>query len=138
MYQVFLGALATSIALSMGATSTLAADSTAKVSQSLAPVYANAACAYVDADGDGICDNCDFAHGQGWGGNFVDQDGDGVCDNFANGQGCGQGNGLGAGCGGNFVDQDNDGVCDNFGSGQGRGYGRGNGQGRGCRGGRCW
>ena len=99
MYQVFLGALATSIALSMGATSTLAADSTAKVSQSLAPVYANAACAYVDADGDGICDNCDFAHGQGWGGNFVDQDGDGVCDNAASGACPRVGAGYGRGCG---------------------------------------
>jgi len=31
---------------------------------------------FVDADGDGICDNC----GNGMG--FVDADGDGVCDNW--------------------------------------------------------
>jgi len=45
---------------------------------------------FVDADGDGICDNCThsaYQHkgvGQGNGpacGNFVDADGDGICDN---------------------------------------------------------
>ncbi|MCD6206467.1 MAG: hypothetical protein J7J06_00565 [Methanosarcinales archaeon] len=60
---------------------------------------------YVDADGDGICDNSGDRPG------FVDSDGDGVCDNN-----CGRGRG-GCGCGGNgnFVDEDGDGVCDNFG-----------------------
>ena len=53
---------------------------------------------FIDADGDGICDNSGKAlgSGQGWGKkyrtNFVDEDGDGVCDNF--------------------VDEDGDGICD--------------------------
>ena len=59
---------------------------------------------YVDADGNGICDNIGERPG------FVDADGDGVCDND-----CGRGNG-GSGCGGmEFVDEDGDGVCDNIG-----------------------
>lgn len=56
---------------------------------------------FVDADGDGICDNA---------GNrcaYVDADGDGICDNYASGQsvgygrGChgGRGNGFWGGCG---------------------------------------
>jgi len=40
---------------------------------------------YVDADGDGVCDNA----GQGQGVGYVDADDDGVCDNA--GQGAGQG-----------------------------------------------
>ena len=32
---------------------------------------------FVDADGDGVCDN----RGTGRGAGFVDEDGDGVCDN---------------------------------------------------------
>ncbi len=56
---------------------------------------ANAGCLrglYVDADGDGLCDN--YAYGPQWGAqpgprmgmmqphrNFVDEDGDGICDN---------------------------------------------------------
>ena len=90
-------------------------------------------CVYVDANGDGICDNCGARHGHwaGCGGAFVDADGDGVCDNCGYYPWCG-------GAGGNFVDADGDGICDNFQSGQGRGYGRGaqGGRGNGCRGGR--
>jgi hypothetical protein len=56
---------------------------------------------YVDADGDGVCDNSGDRPG------FVDEDGDGVCDNNC-GRGCG-GNGM------NFVDEDDDGICDNIG-----------------------
>ena len=52
---------------------------------------------YVDADGDGVCDN----YGSGYCGNgagYVDADGDGVCDNYAGqGQGRGQGQGQGGG-----------------------------------------
>ena len=67
---------------------------------------------YVDADGDGICDNIGTCPG------FVDADGDGVCDNLG---GCGRGRGGrgcgGCGCGGmNFVDSDGDGVCDHLGT----------------------
>ena len=91
-------------------------------------------CVYVDADGDGICDNCGGArhgHWAGCGGAFVDADGDGVCDNCGSYPWCG-------GVGGNFADADGDGICDNFQSGQGRGCGRGGqgGRGNGFRGGR--
>ncbi len=48
---------------------------------------------YVDADGDGVCDN------QGTGYCWVDANGDGICDH------------QGAGCG--WVDADGDGICDN-------------------------
>ena len=60
--------------------------------------------------------------------NFVDADGDGVCDN------AGTGTGLGAQTGGNYVDADNDGVCDNLGlntpaqDGTGSQHGRSGGQ----------
>lgn len=64
---------------------------------------------YVDADGDGICDNyssnskgCQRRLGCGKG--YMDADGDGICDNYgSNGKGCGKG----------YVDADGDGVCDN-------------------------
>ena len=70
--------------------------------------------------------------------NFVDADGDGVCDNWGSGNqrlrtpGCGLSQGAG------FVDADGDGVCDNWNGqgagvqrGQGRGLGQGQGQGQG-------
>ena len=42
-------------------------------------------CYYVDADGDGLCDNCGKANGacrtDGCGRYFADADGDGLCDN---------------------------------------------------------
>ncbi len=47
-------------------------------------------CAFVDADGDGVCDNASLHH------RFVDEDGDGVCDLHCAG----------------FDDGDGDGVCD--------------------------
>jgi hypothetical protein len=80
---------------------------------------------YVDADGDGVCDNrgtgnCGNGNGQN-GQNYVDADGDGVCDNRGTGN-CGNGNGQN---GQNYVDADGDGVCDNYGTGNGNG---GNGQ----------
>jgi hypothetical protein len=64
---------------------------------------------YMDADGDGVCDNCGNVNGTGYADcqGFVDEDGDGVCDNHGNGSGCGTdaGNGYayrhgnGVGCG---------------------------------------
>lgn len=52
--------------------------------------------AFVDADGDGVCDN--YAAGNGCGRGYVDENGDGVCDNGGRG-GCGAGAGQGAGSG---------------------------------------
>jgi hypothetical protein len=68
---------------------------------------------WVDADGDGVCDNNTGApkrlnQNNPSAPNFVDADGDGVCDNAGNPQG--KGKRL------NFVDADGDGVCDNAGS----------------------
>lgn len=98
---------------------------------------------YVDADNDGICDNCGLAQGQNPDApGFTDADGDGVCDHlgtamqrrFAMGsrqmmrgrsmhkraarQGQQMpGRGLqGTAQGQNYVDADNDGVCDNLGT----------------------
>jgi len=56
---------------------------------------------YVDANGDGVCDNIGERPG------YVDEDGDGVCDN--------QGSRGFRGYGRIFVDTDGDGICDNFG-----------------------
>ena len=75
---------------------------------------------YVDANGDGICDN----HGTNCG-NHVDANGDGICDNH------------GTNCG-NYVDTNGDGVCDNYGTNGsyghhgGRGMGHHNGGHHGC------
>ena len=84
---------------------------------------------FVDADGDGICDNYGAdCKSVGCGLGFVDTDNDGVCDNC--GSDC-----QGSGCGLGFVDADNDGICDNCGS-DCRGSGCGSGWGRGsCHGG---
>lgn len=59
-------------------------------------------CAYVDANGDGVCDSCGTYHRvrrAGGGYYFVDANGDGICDNYGLGQGrgCGRGHGCGRG-----------------------------------------
>lgn len=89
---------------------------------------------WVDADGDGVCDN------------MVDEDGDGVCDNHSGaGEGTmrgsrawmdSNGDGVCDGTGEAFVDENGDGICDNMpGVGEGTGSwmrrGRGQGAGRG-------
>ncbi len=56
---------------------------------------------YVDADGDGVCDNLGERPG------YVDADGDGVCDT--------QGSRGFRGDARNYVDADGDGICDNIG-----------------------
>ncbi len=72
---------------------------------------------FVDADGDGICDNAGTnGKGLGNGKGFVDADGDGVCDNKGTGQGLRRGKGA-KGTGANFIDRNNDGICDNMGKG---------------------
>ena len=59
---------------------------------------------FVDADGNGICDNYTaYCKGTGYGTGYVDADNDGVCDNYASGgqgTGCGSGWGHGSGRGG--------------------------------------
>ena len=56
---------------------------------------------------------------------FVDEDGDGICDNYVKGQRRGLGNGTRA----NFVDADGDGVCDNRGTRSGERLKDGSGKG---------
>ena len=66
-----------------------------------------------------VCSTTVISAGPRNGRNFVDADGDGICDNYGS-NGCGNGycNGNGNGyCNGNgngYVDADGDGVCDNI------------------------
>lgn len=72
--------------------------------------------AFVDEDGDGVCDQYPRGRGRGRGygrGEIVDEDGDGVCDHYAEGRGGGPGMGRGRGRR-QFVDKDGDGVCDHY------------------------
>ncbi|HEX6386880.1 MAG TPA: hypothetical protein VF177_19620 [Anaerolineae bacterium] len=70
---------------------------------------------YIDADDDGICDNCSAQMANQYGrryrqkNGFIDEDGDGTCDNCDGTGPHGPMNGRGAG----FVDEDGDGICDN-------------------------
>ena len=71
---------------------------------------------YVDADGNGICDNlgtagANYGSGRGQDANYVDADNDGICDNLGT---AGANYGSGRGQGANYVDADNDGICDNY------------------------
>ena len=86
MKKIFAGILVIGLALSVSGTAAFAA----------APRCGRY---FVDADGDGICDN--YTSGQSRCGRyFVDADGDGVCDNYnTSGQGRGGGYGCGSRCG---------------------------------------
>lgn len=68
---------ALTLTLAMGTVSFAAARPTARAAKT---AYSYR-CMYVDANGDGICDNGDI-HCTG----YVDADGDGICDNCANKQ----------------------------------------------------
>lgn len=70
---------------------------------------------FVDADGDGVCDNrgvsCQYKEENGKHcGNFTDEDGDGVCDN--RGTSCQHREEKGRHCG-KSADKGGNGVCDN-------------------------
>ena len=137
MKKILTGILTTAIVLSIGTTSALAAGSgrghcgngNSGSGRSISGNYAESVCQYyVNADGDGICDNCGTSctgTGSGHRYHYVDADGDGVCDNA--GTGNGSGNRY------NYVDADGDGICDNAGTGARQGCGQGNGARRGCR-----
>lgn len=77
MRKIFLGALAAIIVLSADVGTAFAAE-------------ARSGCYFVDADGDGVCDNAGSMCA------YVDADGDGVCDHYAAGQGRGNGQGRGS------------------------------------------
>ena len=58
-----------------------------------------------------VCSTTVISAGPRNGRNFVDADGDGICDNYGS-NGCG--NGYCNGNGNGYVDADGDGVCDNI------------------------
>lgn len=96
MKRILLGVLAAGIVLSIGATTVFASGMHNGQGNAfcLSGVCQTGSCSnYVDADGDGLCDNCDDSHGAcqtGSCSNYVDADGDGLCDNHsANHDGCG-------------------------------------------------
>lgn len=72
---------------------------------------------FVDEDGDGVCDLCNFAdvNNDGICDNFIDENGDGICD------ACGFVDEDGDGVSDNFTDADGDGVCDHRPEGAGQG-----------------
>lgn len=80
---------------------------------------------FIDANGDGVCDNVSTGKGYRNNGknkqNFVDADGDGVCDNNTGGTigtnkntQSGQGKRNQGKTRPNFVDADGDGICDYY------------------------
>lgn len=96
MKRILLGVLAAGIVLSIGATTVFASGMHNGQGNAfcLSGVCQTSSCSnYVDADGDGLCDNCDGSHGvcpTGSCTNYVDADGDGLCDNHsANHDSCG-------------------------------------------------
>ena len=107
--KLLMGAVTAALALTVLTTGALAgwhhgrSGGTGSSGNGGAGVCVNTACGYVDADGDGICDN------RGTGAcRYVDANGDGVCDNCAAVvvRTCG-------GCGLGYVDRNGDGICDN-------------------------
>lgn len=116
MKKTLLGILIGLVILAVGVTSAVAAGPGGRHHGT--GTTGTGVCRYVDANGDGICDNCGIRH-TGCGSCYVDANGDGICDN------------CGAGQGGGYVDADGDGVCDNYTGSQGGHHGGGHGGG--CR-----
>lgn len=114
MKRILLGVLAAGIVLSIGATTVFASGMHNGQGNAfcLSGVCQTGSCPnYVDADGDGQCDNCDGSHGAcptGSCTNYVDADGDGLCDNCDGSHGTCQTSSCS-----NYVDTDGDGLCDN-------------------------
>lgn len=79
MKKIRIAAVAAAVVLALGVTTAFAAGGRHHM--------ANYSRYYVDANGDGICDNR--------GACYVDADGDGVCDNYGTGLGCRSGAGHG-------------------------------------------
>lgn len=98
MKKIRIAAVAAAVVLALGVTTAFAAGGRHHMAN-----YSR----YVDANGDGICDNRGVC--------YTDTDGDGICDNR----------------GACYVDADGDGVCDNYGTGLGCRSGAGHGH-HGC------
>ena len=95
MKKFAVGLLALTLALTLGGTALAAGYGAGwrQADRTDCP-WCGAGCAYVDADGDGVCDNR-----AGGGYHYVDADGDGICDNWADGGHHGGGHhGWGRGC----------------------------------------
>ncbi|GMV95310.1 MAG: hypothetical protein AMXMBFR82_50880 [Candidatus Hydrogenedentota bacterium] len=84
---------------------------------------------YVDADGDGVCDNYGTSACNGCQGGKGQGKGQGVCDGTGKGQGKGKGQGVcdGSGKGQGKGQGKGKGTCDGTGKGQGKGKGKGKG-----------
>lgn len=87
MKKLLIGATVTALVLSVGATTAFAAGgrhhgtwAVYNVKQGSGVCQSGYSC-FVDANGDGLCDNW----GTGSGINYVDANGDGVCDNLGTG-----------------------------------------------------
>lgn len=115
MKRFAVGLLALTLALTLGGTALAAGHGSGwrQADREDCP-WRGAGCAYVDANGDGVCDNRTDG-----GRCYVDADGDGVCDDRTGGGRC-------------YVDANGDGICDNWTDGGHHGGGR-HGWGRGCR-----
>ncbi len=125
-----LGAVALAFTLSTGALAHHHALAIERLCNGLQAACGRFDCSYVDADGDGVCDNFGAGNCLHGNGGYVDSNGDGVCDNYDPDVCPGDGTGWGGGYGGGH----HGGGC---GNGNGNGWGYGGGQGH-HGGGHCW
>lgn len=93
MKKIRIAALSAAVVLTLGVTTAFAAGGRFARLNGGSWSAGQGAC-YVDANGDGVCDN----YGTGVNCRYVDADGDGVCDNYGTGLGGGH-HGGGHGCG---------------------------------------
>lgn len=81
MNKIWKGMIAGALVLTIGATTAFAAGGWHHAASRSWSGCQGSDCQYVDADGDGICDN------RGTGCRYTDADGDGVCDYYGAGWG---------------------------------------------------
>ena len=92
MKKIVVGIMATALVLSVGPVSVFASCSShnrhhVEVEHKESCEHYNTSCQFVDADGDGICDDCGSHECRSKKcSDYVDADGDGVCDNHAAGK----------------------------------------------------
>lgn len=94
MYKLMIGFAAAALTAGLSMTTVLAQNS-----KETAVQQSPAVSAFVDENGDGICDNAGSGQCRGNGQGYVDANNDGICDNAGNRQ--------------NYIDADGNGVCDN-------------------------
>lgn len=81
MHKIWKGAVVGALVLAIGATTAFAAGGGWHRASGSWTGCRGSDCRYVDADGDGVCDN------RGTGCRYTDADGDGVCDYYGTGMG---------------------------------------------------